>query len=134
MSWPHKDDGTVDWDTVFDDPDIGLTHFVARAKTVAALGQCAHVIVQSLFIRDEDGPHRNAFNVMVDEIIASVEDKDTEHARDVMIKLIGEIKSNRVRHAQHYLDNASEQDERRGEGIDHTEALQALKEMSEPQT
>ena len=134
MSWPHKDDGTVDWDTVFNDPDIGLCTYVKRAHTLVALGQCAHVIVQSLFIRDEDGPYREAFNTMVDEIISSAEEKDAEHARDMLLKLIGEIKANRVKHAQRYLDEGGlEGDERRGENIDHTEAIQALKEMTNDQ-
>lgn len=132
MSWPHKEDGTVDWDTVFEDPDIGLITYVERAKSLVALGQCAHVIVQSLFIRAEDGPYRDAFNKMVDEIISSSAEQDAEHARETLLKLIREIKANRAKHARHYLETGGpEGDERRGEAIDHTEALQALDEMSE---
>ena len=132
MSWPHKEDGTVDWDTVFEDPDIGLITYVEGARSLTALGQCAHVIVQSLFIRDQDGPYRDAFNTMVDEIIASADDKDTDHARETLLKLLREIKANRVKHAQNYLDTGGPEDseERRAQDVDHTEALQALKEMS----
>lgn len=131
MGWPLNDDGTVDWETVFEDPDIGLITYVQRARTLVALGQCAHVIVQSLFIRDEDGPYREAFNTMVDEIISGVEDKDADHARETLIKLIREIKANRIKHARNYLQSGATQDgERRDTDIDHTEALQALNEVS----
>ncbi|HEY9163042.1 MAG TPA: hypothetical protein VIN57_00425, partial [Magnetovibrio sp.] len=76
MGWPHKDDGTVDWESVFEDPDIGLIGYMERAHTVPALAQCAHVIVQSLFIRTQDEACRKAFNIAIDELVRTGDSKD----------------------------------------------------------
>lgn len=134
MSWPHKDDGTIDWDTVFDDPDIGLVSFVGRAQSPKALGQCAHVIVHSLFIREEDVAHRKAFDHMIDELIQSTEEAhDLPRMHDLVLKLIHEIKSNRVKHAQRYIEEGvTEGGQDGGEACrradhDPTEALKLLK-------
>lgn len=129
MSWPHKDDGTIDWDVVFDDPDIGLVPYVERAQSLEALGLCAHIIVHSLFIREQDAAHRDAFNHMIDELIQNTDPADEQRAHDLVLKLVHEIKANRVKHAQNYLDAGSpDQDDdasRRGEH-DPTDALKTL--------
>lgn len=105
MSWPHKEDGTIDWDIVFDDPNIGLESLVGRAHSPSALSQCAHVIVHSLFIRKEDAVYRQAFNHMIDELIQSGEKtQDGPRMHDLVLKLVHEIKANRVKHAQRYLE------------------------------
>lgn len=132
MSWPHKGDGTIDWDTVFDDPEIGLVPYMERAKTPEAMNLCAHIIVHSLFIREQDEPYRKAFNAMIDELIQSTEASDGQRAHDLIMKLVREIKANRVKHAQRYLDagepdhDPEHSDETRRTEHDPTDALQAL--------
>jgi len=113
MSWPHQDDGTVDWETVFEDEDTGLTKFAERARTTAALARCAHIIVQSLFIRDEDPPFRDAYNAAIDELVET-DDPDDNQNRDKILKLIHEIKLNRIERAGVYIENGgADGDERR---------------------
>ena len=129
MSWPHKADGTIDWDIVFDDPDIGLVPYVQRAQSLEALGLCAHIIVHSLFIREQDAVHRAAFNHIIDELIESTGPDDEHRAHDLILKLILEIKANRVKHAQNYLNAGSpdpDADTTRRTEHDPTEALQSL--------
>ena len=133
MTWPHQDDGTVDWETVFDDEDTGLTKFAERARTTAALARCAHVIVQSLFIRDDDPPYREAFNVAIDELVED-ESQDDQHKRDKILKLIHEIKLNRVERAGVYIENGGADangEERRLEADEPTKPLAVLKEELE---
>jgi hypothetical protein len=138
MSWPHKEDGTIDWNTVFDDPNVGLESLVGRAHSPEALSQCAHVIVHSLFIREEDAVYRKAFNHMIDELIQSTDKThDSPRMHDLVLKLIHEIKANRIKHAQRYLDEGSAKGGnggRTGEGAesrraehDPTDALRILK-------
>lgn len=132
MSWPHKEDGTIDWDTVFDDPDIGLASLVDRAHSTQALGQCAHLIVHSLFIREEDVAYRHAFSRMIDELIQSNEEThDGPRMHDLVLKLIHEIKENRVKHAQTYLDAGGDKidDTKRRTPYDPTEALKVLSKI-----
>ncbi len=130
MSWPHKEDGTVDWNTVFEDEDVGLEGFIHRAQTAHALGQCAHVIVQSLFIRDQDTKHRDAFNHMIDELIEDCGDDEIDRLRDLMLKLVHGIKDNRIKHAATYLENGGTAEGEHYDRADHdpTEVLEALKE------
>ena len=125
MSWPHREDGTVDWEAVFEDETTGLIHFVTATQSNEALARCAHVIVNSLFIREQDPPFRDAFTAAIDELLQSGD----EQAREKLLKLIGEIKRNRVDRVERYLENgASNSDERRLDEEDPTEALKVLKE------
>jgi len=124
MSWPHKDDGTVDWEAVFEDDDIGLLAYIKSARTDKALGQCAHVIIQSLFIRDQDPPYRDAYNAAVDELVGSGDG----HARDKLLHLIREIKINRIERAGHYLNRDEQGDERRHHADDPAQPLETLKD------
>ena len=80
MSWPRQDNGTVDWEAVFEDPDIGLKAYLKGAKTIMAIGQCAHVIVQSLFTREGDLAYRIAFIAAIDEVIKQYNDKTGKDA------------------------------------------------------
>lgn len=128
MSWPHKEDGTIDWDVVFDDPDIGLVPYVERAQSLEALGLCAHIIVHSLFIREQDRVHRDAFNHMIDELIQSTEPADEQRTHDLVLTLVHDIKANRVKHAQNYLDADIDDAVSRRAEHDPTEVLKALEE------
>lgn len=128
MSWPHQDDGTVDWDTVFDDPDTGLTAFVKSAKTTEALGRCVHVIIQNLFIRDGDPPYRDAFNKAVDELVAGDGEANDEHVREKILRLIQEIKANRVERVRYFLETPPGGEERRHVEDNPTAPLETLKE------
>lgn len=123
MSWPHQEDGTVDWETVFEDQDIGLVKYVEAARSIEALGRCAHVIVQSLFIRDGDEPYRDAFNTAIDELVEQADSDD--HVRDKLMHLVREVKANRVERAAHYIENGNDE-ERRHDEDDPKAALAAL--------
>ena len=125
MSWPHREDGTVDWEAVFEDEATGLIHFVTATKSNEALARCAHVIVNSLFIREQDPPFREAFSAAIDELLQS----DDEQAREKLLKLIEEIKNNRIERVKRYLENgAKPPDERRVDEEDPTDALKVLEE------
>jgi len=124
MSWPHRDDGTVDWETVFEDEDIGLIAFIERAKTTQALEQCAHVIIQSLFIRDQDAPYRAAFDKAIDELAASNDD----HTRDKILRLMREIKANRIERVKRYLEKGDHDEDRRNAKDVPTAPLQTLQD------
>ena len=127
MSWPRQDNGTVDWESVFEDPDIGLNAYLKAAKTVPAVGQCAHVIVQSLFLREGDMAYRMSFNAAIDEVIHSA--RSEEQARERLLRLAAEIKANRILYAADFIgrDDTGGDDHHRN-ADDPTEALKALVE------
>ena len=126
MSWPHREDGTVDWEAVFEDDTTGLIHFVTATRSNEALARCAHVIVNSLFIREQDPPFRKAFSVAIDELLQSDDDK----AREKLLNLIEEIKRNRIERVQRYLEKGPhEHKQRRLDDEDPTDALKVLHEV-----
>ena len=127
MSWPRQDNGTVDWALVFEDTDTGLIPYLKSAKSLVAVGQCAHVIVQSLFIREGDTAYRMSFNAAIDEVIHSA--KSEEQARERLLRLADEIKANRILYAADFTgrDDTEDGDHHRNED-DPTEALKALTE------
>jgi hypothetical protein len=90
---------------------------------VPALAQCAHVIVQSLFIRAQDETSRKAFNIAIDELMRTSEGL---HARNRILLLLREIKGNRLKYAQHFLDDDDLDDERRRNEHDPVTALKSL--------
>ena len=127
MSWPRQDNGTVDWASVFEDTYIGLYQYLKSAKSLVAVGQCAHVIVQSLFIREGDMAYRMSFNAAIDEVIHSAKSED--QARERLLRLAAEIKANRMIYAANFIgrDDTSDDDHHRNED-DPTEALKVLAE------
>jgi len=126
MSWPRQDNGTVDWESVFEDPDIGLVAYLKAAETIPSLGLCAHVLVQSLFIREGDIAYRMSFNAAIDEVIHS--SRSEEQARERLLRLIVEIKANRIHYASDYLGRAHSGDEHHRNEDDPTEVLKVLNE------
>ena len=126
MGWPRQDNGTVDWESVFEDPDIGLKAYLKGAKTVMAIGQCAHVIVQSLFIREGDLAYRIAFSAAIDEVIHGA--KSEQQARDRLHRLASEIKENRILYAADFLGRDDAGDDNKRNAADPTDALKVLAE------
>ncbi len=126
MSWPRQDNGTVDWEAVFEDPDIGLKAYLKGAKTIMAIGQCAHVIVQSLFTREGDLAYRIAFSAAIDEVIHSA--KSEQQARDRLDRLATEIKENRILYAADFLGRDDAPEDNKRSAHDPTEVLKVLGE------
>ncbi|MCW8915564.1 MAG: hypothetical protein OQK24_06890 [Magnetovibrio sp.] len=125
MSWPHREDGTVDWETVFEDKETGLVGFVKATKSPEALARCAHVIVNSLFIRENDVSYRVAYDAAIDELIKNKDDQ----SRDKLLKVIHEIKHNRMERVKSYLDDkTSNSEERRLHEDDPTAPLEILQD------
>lgn len=124
MHWPSIDNDTVDWESVFDDADTGLAVFAKRARTKQALVRCAHMIVQNLFIRDNDPPYRDAFNLAIDELAATGD----ENTREKILDLIEDIKINRIERAGYYLESEKGDDERR---LAQDSPMDALKGLSQ---
>ncbi len=126
MSWPHREDGTVDWETVFEDEETGLIQFVESTRSPDALARCAHVIVNSLFIRKEDTQYRAAYDAAIDELVQTGGDD----AREKLLKVIRAIEENRMERVKSYLDNgsASDEQERRLDEDKPTAPLDTLKE------
>lgn len=91
-----------------------------------AIGQCAHVIVQSLFMREGDMAYRIAFSGAIDEVIRSA--KSEQQARDRLLRLADEIKDNRMLYASDFLGRDGTDEDNKRNPHDPTDALKALSE------
>jgi hypothetical protein len=110
MSWPTFADGTVDWVLVFEDPDTGLIPLIQRADTSEKLISCVHLVVQSLFTRDDDGPIRKAYLNSLDALIQRHEEAHPEGGGDLTLlrtnisALLRTIKTDRIERARAFSE------------------------------
>ena len=58
MGWPTFKDGTVDWKSVFNDPETGLIVMINNADTPEKLRACYHATINGLFSRKLDAEIR----------------------------------------------------------------------------
>ena len=124
MGWPTFADGTVDWVLVFEDPDTGLIPLIQRADTSDKLVSCVHLVVQSLFTRDEDGPVRKAYLTTLDTLIQRHLDLHPDSSEDLTLlktnisALLRSIKTDRIERARAFANGKTEratEEERRAE-------------------
>ena len=119
MTWPAQADGTVDWVLVFEDSETGLIPLVERADTADKLLACVHVIVQSLFVRDEDKANRRAFLKNLEALIERHNDRhygdaaDLGFLRDNIAILLRSMKTDRIEKARAAAEGATTEEERR---------------------
>ena len=116
MSWPENDDGTVDWDRVFTDPNTGFIPTIIDAKSLDALESCATVVINSLFGRDNDKEYRKAYMAALSHIFLSLNgDEHIETIRARLVTMLHSIKENRISRAEEYqkAKHLPEDDERR---------------------
>ncbi len=74
MSWPTLDNGTVDWVSVFNDPETGLIAMVNRADTPDKLRACYHITIHGLFSRKSDEEVRNQYLYELDKYFTIKQD------------------------------------------------------------
>ena len=130
MSWPKNNDGTVDWDCVFTDPETGFIPTITNAKSIDALESCATVVIDSLFNRDDDGEYRKAYIAALNHIFLSLNgDEHIETIRARLVTMLHSIKENRISRATEFHKHMDEQegaDERRISADDPLAAIDIL--------
>ena len=102
--WPKTPDGVTDWEYVFEAPDTGIIDVVSQAQSSAALNDCAVVIISNLFTRKDDRPEVARYMSLLRPVIEDAErTKDIDVARDHVVHLLRQIKTERVHKAQTYV-------------------------------
>jgi len=117
LGWPQNEDGTVDWEFVFTDPETGFIPTIENAKTIAALESCATVVIESLFNREGDEEYRQAYNAALSHIFLSLNgDENMETIRARLVTMLHSIKENRITRVLEYkksMEQNPEADDRR---------------------
>ncbi len=134
MKWPTTKDGVVDWDLVFTRPNTGFISMVQQADTPEKLKSCVHVVISSLFTRDDDLKYAKAYLATLDrvfeQIFTNTPAQDPSEslilARTKAINLLTSIQHNRKSRAEEYLKLKASGDERRLEADDPMALLTVL--------
>jgi len=93
MQWPTKPDGTVDWETVFEDENFGIIPLVNIARATPAVRQITTLLVEQLFIRTGDAEERDRYRAALKTIFA--EYSSLEETKTDAIKFLRSIKADR---------------------------------------
>ncbi len=117
--WPQTAEGTTDWELVFEDEENGLIPLILTAHSTVILKECTTVIIQQLFIREDDSTNIMKFILKLNEVIPDDQEANTnkdwlKSMRNDVVKLLREIKTDRMKKAEAFLARKAriEQDRR----------------------
>ncbi|MDD9876470.1 MAG: hypothetical protein OXR84_03410 [Magnetovibrio sp.] len=100
-SWPRTEHGTIDWEVVFEKPEIGLIALVEQTQTMDGIMRCSSVIIRALFSRDSDANNRRVYERQVNEVMLLGDGSlPVSQRKGEIVKLMRQIKENRVMAAE----------------------------------
>ena len=127
MGWPTFEDGTVDWKSVFNDPETGLIVMVNTADTPEKLRACYHATVNGLFSRKSDAEIREKYLHEVDKYFTIKQDERHMAGLQRQIGMLFEkIMLSRIERARVFLRLKEGREERRMAEDDPLQALEVL--------
>ncbi|MDP6788566.1 MAG: hypothetical protein QGI13_15720 [Rhodospirillales bacterium] len=127
MGWPTFEDGTVDWDKVFNDPETGLIAMVNNADTPKKLRACYHATINGLFFRESDDKIRKKYLYDLDKFFTI--EQDERHMAGLqrqITMLFTRIMQNRIERARTFVRMKEKGNERRMPEDKPLEALEGL--------
>lgn len=96
--WPEASDGSVDWETVFEDSSVGLLPLIAEARTPRALRESAILVIKKLYSRDDDPAEVERFIRELSELVPDdLPVNNLSDISDVVTGLLRQIKRYRIR-------------------------------------
>jgi len=101
---PVLEDGTTNWEAVFEHEENGLIHLVNQTHDSDAIRQCAQLIIRKLFTRKNDQDEVVRLNKELDGILAKVESHGFEAAQKAVVTLLRRIKDERIRRARAFVE------------------------------
>ena len=116
--WPQTSEGVTDWEMVFEGPNPGLIGLIRTAHTPTTLKDCATVVVQQLFTRDDDSMMVMKLIIDLEGIIPdsngeALSAEEVDRMRDEISGFLREIKAERIKQAREYLKKQKNTKERR---------------------
>ncbi|NQV43813.1 MAG: hypothetical protein HQ501_02830 [Rhodospirillales bacterium] len=102
--WPQTPDGTIDWETVFENPETGIIPVLTSANTKEILHKGTVAVVKQLFTRKNDEAQVESFLKELNYILKETEgSEDLPAMQDSIINLLRRIKDGRVEKAAAYV-------------------------------
>mgnify|MGYP006865023557 CR=1 FL=1 len=99
-----------DWEAVFESEESGFIPLVKQAKTVDGLRECTHLIIRSLFTRDNDADIRAVYEQALDNMLprTGVDIPALDKGVSGIIQLLREIKMYRQTKAAEHQEQLNE--------------------------
>ncbi len=130
-NWPKLPDGTVDWETVFENPDDGLIQLIEAARKSKTLIDCTAMIIQTLFTRNGDEDVRAKYTQKL-AIIATSDLDDLSGIASKTTTILRAIKDDRIKRAAewaaHKQERAAAREQERQDEERHKRLRQSLDE------
>ena len=116
--WPQTPEGVTDWESVFEDSKMGFIALIRSAQSAETLKDCATIVVQQLFSRDDDAMTVMKFILDLEEVMpdpngAPSTSEELEDTRDAVTGFLRKIKEDRILKAAEYLEKSGKGKERR---------------------
>lgn len=108
-TWPRCQDGTVDWEFVFENPENGLIPIIEQARKPETLIDCTAMIVQSLFTRDGDEDIRARYTQELATLALS-NSVDLHTRAERASEMLREIKDDRIERAYEWSNHKAERE------------------------
>ncbi|MBT4933821.1 MAG: hypothetical protein HOL66_16235 [Rhodospirillaceae bacterium] len=102
--WPKTDDGTTDWETLFEDEEAGLIALVLTSTSPEQLKERAVNIIQAIFTRKPDTKIISKVMVYLNKLIP--EDADGERLATMksgVQQMLRKVKDDRIKKAAAYV-------------------------------
>ncbi len=103
-SWPRTPEGTIDWESVFEDDENGLIPAISGAKKTELLIDCAVAVTEALFSRSSDESIRAGFTSKLASIAMSSSSEDIEVVLAKVISFLRLIKKDRIERANAWIE------------------------------
>jgi len=127
MGWPTFEDGTVDWKSVFNDPETGLIAMVNNADTPEKLRASYHATINGLFSRKLDAEIREKYLYELDKYFTIKQDERHMVGLQRQISMLFEqIMHSRIERARIFLRIKEGREERRMPEDNPLQALEVL--------
>lgn len=99
-----------DWEEIFECPENGFIPLVKKARTIDGLRDCTHLIIRSLFTRDDDAPIRKTYEQALDSMLppTGVDVPAMDKGVSGIIQLLREIKMYRQNKAEEHQQQINE--------------------------
>ncbi|MCW8916218.1 MAG: hypothetical protein OQK24_10240 [Magnetovibrio sp.] len=101
-AWPQTEDGTTDWEIVFEDPETGFIQLVAQSPSADILRQTTTVVIEKLFTRRGDEEEVVSLKAQLEAILTSGKDLDAQQTG--VSFLLRQIKDTRIEKARIYVE------------------------------
>lgn len=102
-NWPKTPAGATDWEVVFEAPESGLIALISGAQSATALRKTTLVIVEKLYVRDDDPSEIERFTAEISAMIPdNLPAQDLPLIADAVAGILRQIKTGRIECAAAY--------------------------------